>query len=777
MAIIYVSSMDHYGAVADVELAGGVDGAPLTALIGDAWSDYPKGAGTVFRSTGGTYRIAAPSWGARQGDYALIADSVTGVGGGGGSVTWDGSEGFKLVIPGAIQHERLIHFAFSIDALPTVDIAHGQLCTFLDSNGVIRGGLNITPTGRLQIFDGDPLTIPANGTDYTALPTAVLTSASPVIEAETWYYLSLKIVTNDIDANADITAYLGDTSAANLVLSGTGIALTDTGSNKIAALGVLPISAGIALSGSGGFTNVDTTTRAVRDFVLCDNTGSYNNTLLGQCFVSAQELRDEDSGGGWTAYPRQKIETGVLDHASATTGLRFSDSASLEIGAADFTWEAFVRFDDVPSGASPTQAALLMSKWRAAAGARGYQFYYDGTDQTLVFQCSTTGANVVEVKRVPWVPLTDRYYHVAVVRSSGQLLFFIDGVQLGVPVTDSNTYYDSTAYYGIGVAFDAAGAPDPLDQFHGWLDEVRFTIGTARYTSDFPVPTAAFGRDVAGDAAFANVVLLLGFEGTIADESSYARPVTLNSSDPVAAIIPGDGDKSYRVLNQRPAWDDTYIEAALLPAEGLLTFDALPSAAETVTLGTQTYTWVSALSAADDILIGATIADTIANFIAAVNGGAGEGTVYGTGTSANTDLYALEFLSPQVTVRALTAGAAGNSIVTTETMADGYFAAATLTGGQDIPDDSQFALERLPKEATGVLGIQVTARTYKTDAGSATIEFDLIGPQTNVAAGTPATPDLSPAWTRQVFEEDPDTAAAPTVSTINTGRIRVKRPT
>lgn len=229
------------------------------------------------------------------------------------------------------------------------------------------------------------------------------------------------------------------------------------------------------------------------------------------------------------------------------------------------------------------------------------------------------------------------------------------------------------------------------------------------------------------------------------------------------------------MLNNRPYIDDTYIEAAQTYAEGTFTFDAVPANTETMTVGAKVYTWKTVLAAANDILIGATVADCIDNAIAAINDSGGEGTIYGVGTTSNADALAIPFESPQFSLRAVAIGTAGNAVATTETMANGFFNDATLTGGQNIPADSDFAIERLPADVTGVLGVQMTMRHYKTDAGAAQVRIDLKGPAGAVAAGTAQSPDLNPAWARQIFEEDPDTLANLTPSTMIGGRIRFKR--
>jgi len=102
---------------------------------------------------------------------------------------------------------------------------------------------------------------------------------------------------------------------------------------------------------------------------------------------------------------------------------------------------------------------------------------------------------------------------------------------------------------------------------------------------------------------------------------------------------------------------------------------------DSVTIGTQTYTFAAAAGAANTVAIGATAADSLANLAAAVNGGAGAGVAYGAGTVANVDATAVAS-GPSVTFTAKIAGAGGNSIFATETGANlGFATAGTLAGG------------------------------------------------------------------------------------------------
>jgi hypothetical protein len=121
-------------------------------------------------------------------------------------------------------------------------------------------------------------------------------------------------------------------------------------------------------------------------------------------------------------------------------------------------------------------------------------------------------------------------------------------------------------------------------------------------------------------------------------------------------------------------------------ASQTLTFVANPSNNDTVTVGSKTYTYKTSLTgAANEVLIGGSASASLDNLIAAINGAAGAGTTYGTGTIASTQVTAAAGAGDTMIVTAITAGVAGNSIATTETFtnAGNVWTAATLTGGTD----------------------------------------------------------------------------------------------
>lgn len=137
------------------------------------------------------------------------------------------------------------------------------------------------------------------------------------------------------------------------------------------------------------------------------------------------------------------------------------------------------------------------------------------------------------------------------------------------------------------------------------------------------------------------------------------------------------------------------LTAASVAASLALTISAITGAdTQTVVIGGQTYTFNTSLTnTANHVLIGADTTAMAANLAAAINAGTGAGTLYGTGTVANTSVSAVAALGV-VTVTAKTAGSGGNSIAVSETLTNGAWAggATTLTGGSNASTAGQMTV-------------------------------------------------------------------------------------
>ena len=165
-------------------------------------------------------------------------------------------------------------------------------------------------------------------------------------------------------------------------------------------------------------------------------------------------------------------------------------------------------------------------------------------------------------------------------------------------------------------------------------------------------------------------------------------------------------------------------------ASATLTLSGLPVAAETIVIGSETYTFRSALTGVEnEILIGATAAATATNIAAAVNATTGDdGTLYGTGTSVSRDAVA-SVESAVVTLTSLAPGEAGNDTTLSGTVTNVTIAA--FSGGKD-GGSQPLSFPRLylyDRAGNAVLGIpkglkQATAE-YAVRAAAAKLAPDL----------------------------------------------------
>lgn len=152
-------------------------------------------------------------------------------------------------------------------------------------------------------------------------------------------------------------------------------------------------------------------------------------------------------------------------------------------------------------------------------------------------------------------------------------------------------------------------------------------------------------------------------------------------------------------------------------ATGVLTAAANPAAGGKVRIGPYVYTIVTALTNAAapfEVLRGAAATNTLDNLIAAINSGAGAGTLYGYNTIKNPDASAAAGAGDTIDLASRYSGVEANYIVTLEDSASLSFGAGTLTGGTGAgvtySDDIE-AHELVTAVAVSTDAITVTAIT------------------------------------------------------------------
>ena len=167
-------------------------------------------------------------------------------------------------------------------------------------------------------------------------------------------------------------------------------------------------------------------------------------------------------------------------------------------------------------------------------------------------------------------------------------------------------------------------------------------------------------------------------------------------------------------------------------ATGVLTAADNPADGDTVTIISKIYTFKTALTSADapyEVLIGAAATDSLDNLIAAVNSGAGAGTTYGYNTPPNADVSAAAGAGDTIDFSSRYSGVDANNITTVADGADLSWGAATLTGATGAGVTYSESVEAHPLVDAAALstnGITATALTAGT-AGNSIATTDTLG--------------------------------------------------
>ena len=148
-----------------------------------------------------------------------------------------------------------------------------------------------------------------------------------------------------------------------------------------------------------------------------------------------------------------------------------ANSSEHNFGTGDFTIDFWLRFSSVAT-------AGLIGKM-GAGGTDGWAFrYVNGSGLRFL---TDSGAATTKA----WTPSADTWYHVAFVRTGSTLRFFVDGTQVGTDGSDSETLDSANTLYLGNSSFAS-------EILVGWMDEVRISKGTARWTTTFTPPAEAY---------------------------------------------------------------------------------------------------------------------------------------------------------------------------------------------------------------------------------------------------------------------------------------------
>jgi Concanavalin A-like lectin/glucanases superfamily len=156
--------------------------------------------------------------------------------------------------------------------------------------------------------------------------------------------------------------------------------------------------------------------------------------------------------------------------------LTVADNAALELASSDFTVEAWIYL----SGLGGSEA--IFSKYDYTTNKRSWQIVVQ-SDGSITTVLSSNGTSFAQNTTAAGVVSTGRWAHVALVRASGNVQLFVDGI-VKIASFSYPTIYDADIPLYIGDRQDAS------NPFNGYISDARIVKGTALYTTTFTPPTS-----------------------------------------------------------------------------------------------------------------------------------------------------------------------------------------------------------------------------------------------------------------------------------------------
>lgn len=227
-----------------------------------------------------------------------------------------------------------------------------------------------------------------------------------------------------------------------------------------------------------------------------------NGTDNSKKIVNERHVQPTIVGSTCLKTQQKKFDTASVYFNGLTDYMTFPDSAAYAIGAnVDFTIEFFA-YPRATSNANPTAFAVGSVQTTTGVGVCVDHSAAAGKWCVFVGPISTSTPALISASAVVY----DQWVHIAVTRSASTIRLFVDGV-LEATATSAAALTAATPKLWFS---DTSAAY----KYYGYMDEVRLTVGVARYTANFTLPDAAHphGNQVY-DLDYDKVVLHCHFDG------------------------------------------------------------------------------------------------------------------------------------------------------------------------------------------------------------------------------------------------------------------------
>ena len=198
---------------------------------------------------------------------------------------------------------------------------------------------------------------------------------------------------------------------------------------------------------------------------------------------SSSMARAVTNVGGVGISGTSRFGAGAASFTTAGQRLDYAATdAAMNLPAGDFTielWMKPVAFSGADSARNVVSRNVSGNGWRLGVGERG----------TVTFVAGWAGVTTTNMISSSQAWTNGTWYHLAVTRQGTTYRIFRDGALVHTRADEARTLgTNANAPIQIGgqTLYSSSSTPFAL------IDDVRITVGTARYTAAFTPPTAAF---------------------------------------------------------------------------------------------------------------------------------------------------------------------------------------------------------------------------------------------------------------------------------------------
>jgi hypothetical protein len=325
-------------------------------------------------------------------------------------------------------------------------------------------------------------TYSTNGTSSTIYDTPI-----QALESYRWYHIAVSRDTVNLRHYVDgiqqgTTHNIGtanlNNSPNNVVIGATNIGQT----NFVGWIDDFRVTKGLARYTSDGTTPTSELANDANTSLLLNMNGTHGSVVFTDSSSNTHSVAVTGSHIIWGS--PNKFGNGSL-YCDGASYCKIIANENFGLYANNFTIDCWVFLRALPASG----AGMCFCSQRSSATSN-QSFYLgilnnSGTMQAHA-QWSYNGSTAQSLA-ANFAFAVNTWYHIALVRNGTNINYYVDGTSVGSVAVSTNSIFYSSADFVIG-----ACNTTKANFFSGWIDELRFVNGTAKWSSNFSVPTIEY---------------------------------------------------------------------------------------------------------------------------------------------------------------------------------------------------------------------------------------------------------------------------------------------